>query len=153
MWPPRALWHKLARVVSKPSYSTGDEWRHTLAVAETVKQTALGLELEPKYAWLGQVMNEAADQMRSAVLWAASQGSPASLTREALRPLVIAADAARSDASLASYFLSFLTHENLIARGTARDVASQLRDVEQRMDALSRHLRTELDFDPYEPSP
>ena len=139
-------------MVSQP-YSPSDEWRRALSVAETVKQTAVGLDLEPKHAWLRQVMNEAADQMRSAVLWAASQGSPAGMNREALRPLIIAADAARSDASLASYFLSFLTHEKLITDATAGDVASQLQDVELRMDALSRHLRTELGFEPYEPSP
>ena len=139
-------------MVSQP-YSPSDEWRRALSVAETVKQTADGLDLEPRHAWLRQVMNEAAGQMRNAVLWAASQGSPAGMNREALRPLIIAADAARSDASLASYFLSFLTHENLIAGVTADDVASQLQDVELRMDALSRHLRHELGFEPYEPSP
>jgi hypothetical protein len=139
-------------MVSQP-YSPSDEWRRALGVAETVKQTAIGLTLEPKHAWLGQVVNEAADQMRNAVLWAASQGSPSGATRESLRPLIIAADAARSDASLASYFLSFLRHEDLIASDRARDIASQLQDVELRMDALSRHLRTELGFEPYEPSP
>ena len=140
-------------MVSETSYTTSDEWRRALGVAETVKQTADGLELEPKHAWLRQVLNEAADQMRSAVLWAANQGSTATKTRGALRPLIVAADATRSDASLASYFLSFLSHEHLIADLTAQDVASQLRDIETGMEALSRNLRTDLGFDPYEPSP
>src|SRR4051794_15894198 len=113
-------------MVSKPSYSTSDEWRRALGVADAVKQTASALQLEPKSEWLRQVLNEAADQMRAAVLWAASQGSPEDRTHEALRPLIIAADAARSDASLASYFLSFLTHEHLIEDATADRLATQL---------------------------
>src|SRR5688572_22060151 len=125
-------------MVSETSYTTSDEWRRALAVAETVKQTADGLQLEAKHAWLRQVLNEAADQMRAAVLWAANQGAPATKTREALRPLIVAADATRSDASLASYFLSFLSHEHLVADSTAAEVSSQLRDIEARMEALSR---------------
>jgi hypothetical protein len=139
-------------MVSKPSYSTSDEWRRALGVADAVKQAAAALHLEAKSEWLRQVLNEAADQMRAAVLWAASQGSPAGKSREALRPLIIAADAARSDASLASYFVSFLTNQKLIEDAAADQMASQLRETEAGMELLSRHLREELGFDPYEAS-
>jgi len=139
-------------VVSETTYSTSDEWRRALRVADDVRQTAANLQLEPKSEWLRQVLNESADQMRAAVLWAASQGSPAGKSHEALRPLIIAADAARSDASLASYFLSFLTHQHLIEESTAGRIAAQLRDIEGGMETLSRHLREELGFDPYEAS-
>ena len=139
-------------MVSETSYSTSDEWRRALGVAEAIKQTCLDLQLEPKSEWLRQVMNEAADQMRAAVLWAASQGSPAEKPRDALRPLNVAADATRSDAALASYFLNFLTSEHLIAGARADDIAGKLREIELGMDGLSRRLREELGFDPYEPS-
>src|SRR5262245_49131405 len=76
-----------ANVVSQQTYSTSDEWRRALGVAEAIKQTCAGLTLEPKMEWLRQVLNESADQMRAAVLWAASQGAPAGKSREALRPL------------------------------------------------------------------
>jgi DNA-directed RNA polymerase specialized sigma54-like protein len=133
------------------THTTSDEWRRALTVAETVKQTAAALELEPRHAWLRQVLDEAADQMRNAVLWAAQQAVPDGTSREGLRPLIVAADATRSDASLASYFVNFLRHEGLLAGNTADDVATQLQQIELGMDTLSRALRTQLGFDPYEP--
>ena len=77
--------------------------------------------------------------MRSAVLWAASQTAPdpANHGTAGLRPLLIAADAARRDASLASYFLSFRMHEQLLGEGQAQTVVRELRAVEAEMDALS----------------
>jgi len=140
-------------MVSKPSYTGSDEWRRALSVAESVKQTALGLQLEPKSEWLRQVIKEAAEQMRAAVLWAAAQDAPAGRSRDALRPLIVAADATRSDAALASYFLAFLRHEGLMPEDTASDVARQLDQTESGMDALSRELREELGFEPYAPAP
>jgi hypothetical protein len=131
------------------TYSTSEEWRHAIDVSEAVKLTARDLRLEPRTEWLRQVLNEAADQMRAAVLWAASQGRPSDMSREALRPLVVAADAARSDAALASYFLNFLAHEQLIAPETADGLAARLVQVELGMDALSRGIRRDLGFDPY----
>ena len=136
-------------MVSQSSHTASDEWRRALSVAETVKQTASGLQLEPKHAWLRQVLDEAAEQMRNAVLWAAQQAMPDATSREAVRPLIVAADATRSDAALASYFLSFLKHEHLIAEDTAVSVAQQLEDVESGMDALSRSLRDMAGVDPY----
>jgi len=137
-------------VVTTKPYHT-DEWRHALAVAEAVKESARDLTLEPQMEWLRQVIGEAADQMRAAVLWAASQSppDPASHSTAGLRPLIIAADAARSDAALASYFLSFLSHERLLCDGEAQTVVQELQAVEAEMDALSRQMRTELGFDPY----
>lgn len=136
-------------MVSQPSQTASDEWRRALSVADTVKRTAAGLQLEPKHAWLRQVLDEAAEQMRSAVLWAAQQALPDATNHEGVRPLIVAADATRSDAALASYFLSFLKHEHLIAEDSAASVAQQLEDVERGMDALSRSLRDMAGVDPY----
>ena len=138
-------------MVSETSYSTSDAWRRALSVADAIKQTVQGLNLKPQHAWLSQVMNEAADQMRAAVLWAAAHATPDKGSRDGLRPLVVAADAARSDAALASYFLSFLSHERLISSDLADSVASELTEVEHAMDTLSRRIRVDLGFDPYEP--
>jgi hypothetical protein len=100
--------------------------------------------------WLRQVLTEAADQLRAAVLWAASQASTASATNS--RPLVIAADAARSDAALASYFLSFMVSERLIESGAANELAAALDGVESEMSALSLRLREQFGVDPYAPA-
>jgi hypothetical protein len=136
-------------MVSQPSHTASDEWRRALSVAENIKQTAATLQIEPKHAWLRQVLDEAAEQMRNAVLWAAQQALPDAATHEGVRPLIVAADATRSDAALASYFLSFLKHEHLIADDIAASVGKQLEDVESGMDALSRDLRARTGLDPY----
>ena len=136
-------------MVSETSYARSDEWGRALNVAETVKQTAAALQLEPRHAWLRQVLDETAGQMRAAVLWAARQVVPDRAKREGLRPLIVAADATRSDAALASYFVSFLKNERLIADDTAAIVSQQLHDVESGMDTLSRNLRDRAGFDPY----
>jgi DNA-directed RNA polymerase specialized sigma54-like protein len=139
-------------MVSGTPHTTSDEWRRALTASENVKRAAGGLQLEPKHAWLRQVLDEAADQMRDAVLWAAQQAVPDRTSREGLRPLIVAADATRSDASLASYFVSFLRHEGLLSDASAAGLAAQLQEVELGMDTLSRSLRTELGFDPYAPA-
>jgi hypothetical protein len=93
-------------------------------------------------------MNEAASQLRAAVLWAASQG----VTEEGvqrLRSHVVSADAARSDASLASYFLNFLKSEGLIDQAKAAEVETLLHQTELDMAEMSRRLTQELGFDPY----
>jgi hypothetical protein len=134
--------------VQRPSVNTSGEWRRALEVSERLISTVSDLELEPRTEWLRQVMNEAASQLRAAVLWAASQG----VTEEGvqrLRSHVIAADAARSDASLASYFLSFLNSEGLIDETKALEVESLLHATELDMAAMSRRLTRELGFDPY----
>ena len=139
-------------MVSEISSSTSDDWRRALRVADTVKRTAQGLRLEPRSEWLRQVIGEAAAQMRAAVLWAASQGSRDGKLSEGLRQLVVAADAVRSDAALASYFFNFLSHEHLITEHDATMMARDLNDIELAMDALSRRLRTDYGLDPYNPS-
>jgi hypothetical protein len=136
-------------MVGQTSYTTSDEWRHALDVAEAVKQTAASLTLEPKHAWLRQVLEEAAGQMRAAVIWAAAKGSAMTGHPAGTRPLIVAADAARGDAALASYFLSFLAHQHQIPGATAASLGAQLDDVETGMDALSRRLRDEAGVDPY----
>src|ERR1051326_114679 len=97
-------------MAERPSVNTNSEWRRALDVSETLIRTTSELELDPRSEWLRQVMTEAASQLRAAVLWAASQGDGV----QRLRSHVIAADAARSDASLACYFLNFLNREGLI---------------------------------------
>jgi len=111
-------------------------------------RTTSELELEPRREWLRQVMNEAATQLRAAVLWAASQGVTEDGVQR-LRSHVVAADAARSDASLASYFLNFLKCEGLIDEAKAFEIESLLHETELDMAALSQRLTQELGFDPY----
>src|SRR5215470_15230080 len=135
-------------VVEPRSVNTSGEWRRALEVSERLIQTTRELELEPRSEWLRQVMNEAATQLRAAVLWAASQGVTEEGTQR-LRSHVVAADAARSDASLASYFLNFLNSEGLVDEATALEVESRLRETERDMVELSQRLTRELGFDPY----
>ena len=111
-------------------------------------RTTSELELEPRSEWLRQVMNEAASQLRAAVLWAASQGVTEQGVQR-LRSHVVAADAARSDASLASYFLNFLSCEGLIDKAKALEVESLLHTTELDMAEMSQRLMRELGFDPY----
>ena len=134
--------------MERRSVNTSGEWRRALEVSETLMRTTSELELEPRSEWLRQVMNEAAGQLRAAVLWAAAQG----VTEEGvqrLRSHVVAADAARSDASLASYFLNFLNREGLIDAAKALEVESLLHATEADMAEISQRLTRELGFDPY----
>jgi hypothetical protein len=135
-------------MVEQQSLNTSGEWRRALEVSDRLIRTTGELELEPRSEWLRQVMNEAASQLRAAVLWAVSQG----VTEEGverLRSHVVAADAARSDASLASYFLNFLQGEGLIDGAKAQEVELLLRQTELEMAAISQRLTRELGFDPY----
>jgi hypothetical protein len=135
-------------MAERRTVNTSGEWRRALEVSERLMRTTSELELEPRSEWLRQVMNETASQLRAAVLWAASQG----VTEEGvqrLRSHVVAADAARSDASLASYFLNFLNREGLIDEAKALEVESLLHETEVDMAAMSQRLMRELGFDPY----
>ena len=135
-------------MVEPRSVNTSGEWRRALEVSDRLIRTTSELELEPRREWLRQVMNEAATQLRAAVLWAASQG----VTEQGIQRLrshVVAADAARSDASLASYFLNFLNCEGLIEEAKALEVESLLHQTELDMAAMSQRLTQELGFDPY----
>jgi hypothetical protein len=135
-------------MVERRSVSASGEWRRALEVSERLMRTTSELELEPRSEWLRQVMSEAASQLRAAVLWAASQG----VTEEGVKRLrshVVAADAARSDASLASYFLNFMNREGLIDEAKAVEVESLLHETEVDMAAMSQRLTRELGFDPY----
>jgi hypothetical protein len=128
----------------------GDEWQSALGVADTVRRTCRELQLSPGREWVRQVMSEAADQMRTAVLWATSHDVPQQSKPETVRPYIVAADATRSDAAMVSYFLNFLRYEHLVNEGMAEDMNRRLQAIEQGMDLLSRNLRQELGFDPYE---
>ena len=135
-------------MVERRSVNTSGEWRRALDVSERLMRTTSELELEPRREWLRQVMNEAASQLRAAVLWAASQG----VTEEGvqrLRSHVVAADAARSDASLASYFLNYLGCEGLIDKAKALELETLLHATELEMADMSQRLTRELGFDAY----
>jgi hypothetical protein len=135
-------------LVEPRGINTSGEWRRALDVSERLISTTRELELDPRREWLRQVMNEAATQLRAAVLWAAAQGVTEEGTRR-LRSHVVAADAARSDASLASYFLNFLNREGLIDGAKALEVEALLHQTELDMAAISERLTQELGFDPY----
>ena len=135
-------------MVERPSVNTTGEWRRALELSERLMTTTSELALEPRSEWLRQVMNEAASQLRAAVLWAASQGVTEQGVQR-LRSHVVAADAARSDASLASYFLNFLNREGLIDAAKALEVESLLHQTELDMADMSQRLTRELGFDPY----
>ena len=135
-------------MVEPRSVNTSGEWRRALDVSERLISTTRELELEPRREWLRQVMNEAATQLRAAVLWAAAQGVTEEGTQR-LRSHVVAADAARSDASLASYFLNFLNREGLIDAARALEVEALLHQTELEMAGISQRLTQELGFDPY----
>jgi len=135
-------------MLDRRSVNTSGEWRRALEVSERLIRTTSELELEPRREWLRQVMNEAASQLRAAVLWAASQGvTEQGVQRQ--RSHVVAADAARSDVSLASYFLNFLNREGLIDEAKAFEVETLLHETEIEMAEMSRRLTRELGFDPY----
>jgi hypothetical protein len=135
-------------MVEPQAVNTSGEWRRALQASERLIRTTSELELEPGREWLRQVITEAAGQLRAAVLWAASQGV-AEEGVQRLRSHVIAADAARGDASLASYFLNFLSGEGVIDEAKALEVESLLHETELDMAELSRRLTRELGFDPY----
>jgi hypothetical protein len=135
-------------VMEQRNVNTGGEWRRALEASERLIRTTGELEREPRREWLRQVMHQAASQLRAAVLWAASQGA-AEEGVQRLRSRVVAADAARSDASLACYFLNFLNGEGLIDEAKALEVGSLLHETERDMAAVSQRLTRELGFDPY----
>jgi hypothetical protein len=135
-------------MMEQRNVNTGGEWRRALEASERLIRITGELELEPHREWLRQVMHQAASQLRSAVLWAASQGAAEQGVRR-LRSRVVAADAARSDASLACYFLNFLKAEGLIDQAKALEVGSLLNETERDMAAVSQRLTRELGFDPY----
>ncbi len=135
-------------MVERRRVNTSGEWRRALEASEKLIRTTSELELEPRREWLRQVIAEAASQLRAAVLWAASQGV-AEEGVQRLRSHVVAADAARSDAALASYFLNFLSRERLIDEAKAFELESLPHETEVDMADLSRRLTRELGFDPY----
>jgi hypothetical protein len=135
-------------MVERRSVSTGNEWRRALEASEKLIKTTGELELEPRSEWLRQVMHQTGSQLRAAVLWAASQGATEEGVQR-LRSHVVAADAARGDASLACYFLNFLNGEGLIDKAKAFEVESLLQETERDMADVSQRLTRELGFDPY----
>lgn len=129
--------------LSFESQGDGPEWRMAFEVARLVKETSQSLQLAADREWLQFVLGETAENMRNAVIWAAT-GDPAdeSAPREHRRTeLVVAADAARGDAVIASYCLDFMRSEELIDEELADSVRGRLNELEGRLNDLSRGLR------------
>ena len=132
-------------------YSGSEQWRKALDVATELKATADALNLAPEQEWLRYVLGEAADAIRGSVLWAAtSTPVPPAVDADYLRQYVVAADATRGDAVVASYFLSFAHSEGAVDDATYWRLGPDLNAVEAEMGAISRELTDRLGFDPYQ---
>jgi hypothetical protein len=132
-------------------YSGSEHWRRALAVATELRAVADGLDLVDEQEWLRYVLGEAADAIRSSVLWAAtSRPVPPAFDADYLRQYVVAADATRGDALVASYFVAFAQSEGALDEATAGRIGAALDDIEREMDAISRDLTGRLGFDPYQ---
>jgi hypothetical protein len=128
-----------------------EQWRRALDIAVGLKATAEALTLPAEQEWLRYVLGEAADAIRSSVLWAATSG-PAfpAFDAQQLRQYVVAADATRGDALVASYFVAFAHSEGVIDDAAAERIGRALDDTERQMSAISRELTSLLGFDPYQ---
>src|SRR5688500_15477054 len=115
-------------------YSGSEQWRIALDVATELRTTADALDLPPEQEWLRYVLGEAADAIRASVLWAATSTpvSPA-VAADYLRQYVVAADATRGDAVVASYFLSFAHSEGAVDDATYGRIAPALDAIEREM--------------------
>ena len=132
-------------------YSGSEQWRIALDVATELKATADALELPPEQEWLRYVLGEAAYAIRASVLWAAtSTPVPPAVDADYLRQYVVAADATRGDAVVASYFVSFAHTEGVIDDATALRIGAALDAIEREMGAISEELTARLGFDPYQ---
>ena len=68
---------------------------------------------------------------------------------EEVSQYVVAADATRGDAVVASYFLSFAHSEGAVDDATFERTGAALDGIEREMEAISRELTGRLGFDPY----
>lgn len=135
-------------------YSGSEQWRKALDVATELKATADALDLAPEQEWLRYVLGEGADAIRGSVLWAAtSTPVPPAVDADYLRQYVVAADATRGDAVVASYFLSFAHSEGAIDDATYGRLDPALDAIEAEMGAISQELTGRLGFDPYQDQP
>lgn len=132
-------------------YSGSAQWRKALDVATELKATAEAQQLPPEQEWLRYVLGEAADAIRGSVLWAATSTpvSPA-VDADYLRQYVVAADATRGGAVVASYFLSFAHSEGAVDDATYERIVAALDAIEREMEGISRELTGRLGFDPYQ---
>ena len=124
-------------------YARHPEWRMAFDVAAIVKATSLALNLSSEHEWLRFVLIETADNMRNAVLWAATGKTDDESSSRGYRrtELVIAADAARGDAVIASYCLAFMRSQGLIDEGLADPVSERLDQLEDQLHQLAQDLR------------
>src|SRR6185436_3003233 len=131
-------------------YSGSEQWRRALDVATELKATADALGLPTEQEWLRYVLGESADAIRGSVLWAATSAPvPPAVDADYLRQYVVAADATRGDAVVASYFLSFAHSEGAVDDATFARVGAALDGIEREMERISRELTGRLGFDPY----
>jgi hypothetical protein len=132
-------------------YSGSEQWRKALDVATDLKATADALSLAPEQEWLRYVLGEASGAIRGSVLWAATSAPvPPSVDADYLRQYVVAADATRGDAVVASYFLSFAHSQEIIDDTAYARLGPALDAIEAEMGAISRELTGRLGFDPYQ---
>jgi hypothetical protein len=132
-------------------YGGSEQWRVALDVATELRANADGLEVPAEQEWLRYVLGEAADAIRASVLWAAtSTPVPPAVDADYLRQYVVAADATRGDAVVASYFLSFAHSEGAVDDAMYGRLAPALDAIEREMGAISRELTGRLGFDPYQ---
>jgi len=132
-------------------YSGSEQWRRALDVATELRATADALSLPQEQEWLRYVLGEAADAIRASVLWAATSSPvPPAVDADYLRQYVVAADATRGDAVVASYFLSFAHSEGAVDDATFERTSAALDGIEREMERISRELTGRLGFDPYE---
>src|SRR5215207_6897510 len=116
-------------------YGGSEQWRKALDVATELRATADALDLPPEQEWLRYVLGEAADAIRGSVLWAAtSTPVPPAMDADYLRQYVVAADATRGDAVVASYFLSFAHSEAAVDDATYERLGPELDAIENAMD-------------------
>jgi hypothetical protein len=132
-------------------YSGSEQWRKALDVATELRATADALSVQQEQEWLRYVLGEAADAIRASVLWAATSAPvPPAVDADYIRQYVVAADATRGDAVVASYFLSFAHSEGAVDDATFERTGSALDGIEREMEAISRELTGRLGFDPYQ---
>ena len=132
-------------------YSGSEQWRRALDVATELQAAADALDLTTEQEWLRYVLGEAADAIRGSVLWAAtSTPVPPAVDADYLRQYVVAADATRGDAVVASYFVAFAHSEGVIDDATYERIGPALDAIEHEMGAISAELTGRLGFDPYQ---
>jgi hypothetical protein len=118
------------------------EWQAALDVADVLEVTCAGLKLDYDREWLRSVLMRVVSELRDSVIWVLEAGSTRAdrSDTEARADFVVAADAARGSAVLASYCLDFMSGENLITQDIG-ELSRHLLEVEAQLRSLAQRLR------------